>query len=306
MSRLKRKYLLVLKALFLVATPIFFYSCRPHETQFLVASDLHFDATKEKMAIFDSVIYDMNRISDQQLPDGSGKTGKPFGVVITGDITDSGKPEQWQQYQELFGLNGEQKLKYHVFESIGNHDGNIDGIVRTGIIERNKHRKNLKSVSANGLHYSWDRNGIHFVMLGSYPGNVLDSTCGWCHYFKESFRDPQSSLAFLKEDLERNVNKNIQPVILFFHYGYDDFGNLWWTPAEQDAFYNVIKDYNIAAIFHGHDHATDNYRWRGINVWSSGSPQRGQKTGNYLIVKVVNGVVSVFDRSKGQTSSIIK
>jgi cytolysin (calcineurin-like family phosphatase) len=294
----------VIKLLSVLSIFLILSSCSIRATYFLVTSDLHFDGTTDKMAILDSVVADMNSIPNTHLPDGSGKMQKPFGVIVTGDITDGGKPEQWQQYKELFGLNGDQRLKYQLFESFGNHDGNIEGTVRTGIAERNDHRKNLKSVSANGLHYSWDRDGIHFVMLGAYPGNVWDSTCGWCHYFKESFRDPQASLDFLKHDFEMNVKNSDQPVILFFHYGWDDFGNLWWTPAEQEAFYRVIKDNNIVAIFHGHDHATANYTWRGIKVWSAGSPQRGQQTGNYLIVKVVNGTVSVFDRYKGQTSLI--
>lgn len=296
----------VFRAIFILLLPAILISCHPKDTVFLVASDLHFDTTAVKTAVFDSVITSMNTITDLRFPDGKEKVGKPFGVFIPGDITNSGKQKEWQQFLDAFGLNGEQKLKYQVFESFGNHDGNIDGIVRSGIIERNKNRKNLNSVSSNGLHYSLDRNGVHFVLLGSYPGNVWDSTCGWCHYFKESFRDPQSSLVFLENDLKNNLRNKNQPVILFFHYGWDDFSNLWWTPAEQEAFYKVIKDYNIAAIFHGHDHAAANYKWKGINVWSDGSPQRGEQTGSYLIVRVQKGEVSVFNYNRGKIFSLKK
>lgn len=295
-----------IKTLFFFSLSFILISCQSNETVFLVASDLHFDTTGVKTVVFDSVINSMNGIAGKRFPESNKKIGKPFGVIIPGDITNSGRQKEWQQFLDEFGLNGEQKLKYQVFESFGNHDGNVDGVVRSGIIDRNKSRKNLNSVSANGLHYSWDRNGIHFVMLGSYPGNVWDSTCGWCHYFKESFRDPQSSLDFLENDLKNNLKKPGQPVILFFHYGWDDFSNLWWTPSEQDAFYNVIKDFNISAIFHGHDHAADNYMWRGINVWSGGSPQRGTQTGSYLIVRVLKGEVSVFNNNKGEILSLKK
>jgi cytolysin (calcineurin-like family phosphatase) len=297
---------LIIKALLPVFISLILISCHSRETVFLVTSDLHFDSTAVKAAVFDSVVNSMNSITAYNFPGSEKKIRKPFGVVIPGDITNSGKINEWQQFLDAFGLNGKKKLKYEVFESFGNHDGNIDGIVRSGIIERNRSRRNLNSVSPNGLHYSWDRNGVHFVILGSYPGNVWDSTCGWCHYFKESFRDPQSSLAFLENDLKNNLKKSDQPVILFFHYGWDDFSNLWWTPAEQDAFYNVIKDFNIVAIFHGHNHSADCYRWRGISVWGDGSPQRGTQVGSYLIVRVLKGKVSVYNNSRGEIKELRK
>ena len=276
---------------------IFVSSCRIKECVFLVTSDIHYDGTITKTAILDSVIGFMNNVKNLTIPGEKSRMKTPFGVVIPGDLTDGSLPEQWKQFTDSWGVNGENKIKYPVFESFGNHDGNIDGLVRTGVIERNKKRRKITAISENGLHYSWDRNGVHFVMLGSYPGNGWDSTCGWCHYFKQSFKDPQESLTFLEKDLNDNVKGTRRPVVLFFHYGWDDFSKLWWTIAEQEAFYNVIKNNNVIAIFHGHDHAAAFYKWNGINVCSDGSPQNGNKTGNFLLVKIDGNNAKIYSVS---------
>jgi len=93
--------------------------------------------------------------------------------------------------------------------------------------------------------------------------------------------------------LEKNLKKPDQKVVLFFHYGWDDFSLLWWTQDEQEAFYDIIKDYNISAIFHGHNHQAENYKWKGINIWSAFSPQQGNKTGNYLLAFFTPDSISI-------------
>ena len=52
--------------------------------------------------------------------------------------------------------------------------------------------------------------------------------------------------------LSKEHVKKKTKVILYFHYGWDDFSQLWWTRQEQQNFYKASKDYNIAAIFTGH------------------------------------------------------
>ena len=288
------KYFVLLCSIWLI---VIVSSCRIKECVFLVTSDIHYDGTIEKTAILDSVIGLMNVVKKLKIPGESGRMKTPFGVVIPGDLTESGLPAQWKQFTDSWGVNGEKKIKYQVFESFGNHDGNIDDVVRTGVTKRNKFRREIKAISENGLHYSWDRNGIHFIMLGSYPGNAWDSTCGWCHYFKQSFKDPQESLAFLEKDLKENVKGTHKPIVLFFHYGWDDFSKLWWTGGEQSAFYDIIKAENVVAIFHGHDHGVASYKWNGINIWSDGSPQNGNKTGNFLLVHITGTNANVYSMS---------
>lgn len=264
---------------------------------FYVFSDTHLTGDQKRYLINDSMIREANRLYLQDFPDSLSylKKQKPRGILICGDLTDGATAKQWADFTELYGLNGENHLKYPVYENYGNHDGDSVGVVRQGIKERNKIRKKITNVSANGLHYSFDWGNYHFVSLGSYPANGWDATCGWCHYFKKGFRDPQNSLAFLKEDLAKYTNSRSK-VIMYFHYGWDDFSKLWWTEKEQDNFYDVIRNYNIAAIFTGHDHATGYRTWRGINVYSAGSPQHDQQTGSFLMVQASKDSLYVIER----------
>ncbi|MGC9471411.1 MAG: metallophosphoesterase [Bacteroidales bacterium] len=262
-------------------------SChRTPECDFLVASDLHYNGSEQRAMILDSAIRLMNRASSLPFPRAGGRNLDPFGVFVTGDITESGTEEQWNQFVHAFGLKGDRDLQIPVYETFGNHDGNVEGIVREGIRARNKKRAGGCRLSDNGLHYSFNRSGVHFVVLGIYPGNEWDRDCEWCHYFHESFREAQMSLEFLRHDLNHHLRKPDQPVILLFHYGWDDFSRLWWSEKERDRFYEAVKDRNIIGIFHGHDHIVDHYMWRGMNIWSAGSPQSENGPGTFLGVKI--------------------
>ncbi len=273
MILIRKVHFLVLMLVLLLSS----YSENETSSVFIL-SDLHYDSTEVRSIVIDSIITRINSIT------ASDAGGDINSVIVLGDITQDGTEMQWLNYISSFGLNGDSLLNYPVYELPGNHDGNIDGVVRNGIRKRNPERNNITDISGNGLHYSWDVGNYHFVALGIYPGLEWDPDCEWCHYFKESFRDPENSLAFLKKDLRQNLKDKTQPIILLFHYGWDDFSLLRWTKEEQDQFYSVIKDYNIAGIFHGHDHEVEHYKWKDIDVWSAGSPQSGSKTGSFLNV----------------------
>ncbi|TLP74026.1 hypothetical protein ES765_16955 [Maribacter sp. ACAM166] len=232
---------------------------------FIVGSDLHFGHSDSTVVRNRATAKDMASIIGAQFPDSFVKDIiKPEFVVFTGDLTDSGKLNQWKDFESMYGINGIGNFAIPVYEGFGNHDGPIKeskrSPVREGIKFRNMKRDGLTRISADSLHYSWDLNGFHFVNLNSYPGNDWDSSCEWCHYFEDGFREPSNSLDFLEEDLEKSVGTSGRPVILFFHYGFDDWGNKWWSLREQEAFYEVIEEYNITAIFHGHTYGFDYYK----------------------------------------------
>ena len=258
---------------------------------FFVGSDLHFENNDSIPSINQAVADDMSAIPGTPYPDSLlGKVDIPDWVSFTGDITDHGRANEWKDFTTIFGLNGDKDFPFLVYEGFGNHDGPIDGVspspVRNGIKTRNMQREGLTRVSSDSLHYSWDREGVHFVNLNSYPGKKWDSTCEWCHYFNDGFRDPAKSLNFLKKDLRKSVGKSNRPVILFFHYGFDDWGDKWWTKEEQDAFYKTIKRYNVLAIFHGHTHVIHHYDWKNIPVWCVGATQKSPDIGEYLVVRI--------------------
>lgn len=298
---------------------VLFNSCRsekapPREAAdqgltFMVGSDLHFgngDSTAIKNS---ATAEDMISTSSSQFPDalGGGDIIPEF-VVFTGDLTDNGQLDQWEEFESMYEINGKGEFPIPVYEGFGNHDGPIDESIRSpvrdGIKNRNMNRQGLTRISPDSLHYSWDLNEFHFVNLNSYPGNEWDSSCDWCHYFKDGFREPSYSLDFLKDDLEKSVGNSSRPIVLFFHYGFDEWGDKWWTKEEQEAFYEVVKEYNIAAIFHGHTHGFDYYKWHDIPVWCVGATQHENGKGQYLTVHLKDEDIFVLERIGNQWGTL--
>jgi len=135
---------------------------------------------------------------------GGGAVLVPVGVTVSGDLIDNGLGtgtevngcNQWQNFTALYGLDGtDGLLKYKLYESRGNHDGNnvtssnptdCTGHPTSWIAGRNKERLqnpsfNVQNISEpTGLHYSWTWNitdtcRIHFVTLNLFPGHACGS-----------------------------------------------------------------------------------------------------------------------------------
>lgn len=269
-------------------------SARQESFFFLVVSDSHYGKADRQKNL--ETIGRLNGMEGTDLPGWlTGKAGKPLGVIHCGDILDSPTDSAYRQFEEDYGLTGDGVLKLPVYETFGNHDGGLSQAVRQGTIRRNPQRPGLTSISDNGLHYSWDWHGVHFVNLGSYPGNEWIDSCSWCHYFKDPFREPLFSRDFLKKDLAKNIGTSGRPVVLVQHYGWDDFSKLWWTLPEKDSLAAVVKPYNVIGIFHGHSHAVEHWVWNGIPIWSAGSTVKGEEPGNILVVKYRRGKIRVWN-----------
>ena len=207
------------------------------------------------------------------------------GVIMAGDITNDGRDGRYhtddniKSFTDVYGLCGNASLKFPIFEGYGNHDyfiydhimyrmfnahPNVDMVSK-----RNPYRAGLTHTApgADG-HYSWDWDNVHFVMVNLAPTDlvpVADVT---------GKQDPRHALEFLQNDLAAYVAGTQKRVIVISHYGFYsswDFSG-WWTTAEAEAYYNVIKDYHVIAHLHGHAHQTGQYLWHGINVFNLGSP----------------------------------
>lgn len=264
---------------------------------FIVAGDLHYGLSDSLLSYNAKTIESMNNLPETFPSDiHMVNLQDPAGVILAGDLTESGRQSQWKLFVEDYGIHGERRIKYPVFEGFGNHDGPVDGPVRLGLKERNLKRNGLSGLSDNKLHYSWQWQDVHFVQLNSYPSYQWDPGCEWCHYFEESFREPEESLQFLKMDLEENIGKSNKEVILIFHYGFDEWGNKWWTEDEQKAFYDIIEPYNMLAIFHGHTHAVQFYDWKDIPVFSVGSTHKDEQPGEFLVAHIGSEKMVVYEQ----------
>ena len=239
------------------------------DVTFFSWSDTHYldtdTAGKEKVNIINNL-----PTTDYPASVGGGKVANPRGVILQGDLINDGgnatlAPAQWVNWKADFGVNGEGRCKFPAFEGMGNHDVNDNLFMYSNIAARNVTRKNLgliDHISANGYHYSWDWDGVHFVQLNLFCGNIWDGESdayGPVH-------DPKYSRDFLIQDLQDNVGNSGRPVIVIQHY--QPTNDNWWTASAIEKWHKALQDYNVIVILTGHQGGGNNNTWRGI-LWSN-------------------------------------
>jgi predicted phosphodiesterase len=253
---------------------------------FFVVGDTHYCAQSEDFGQMDatSVRYNAGLVRWlNQLPGteflheaGGGIVAQPHGVIHCGDIIDNGDkgPSKYKMVETEsaafvadWGLNGgDGKLNWPVREVHGNHDAPRGDTPMIELIkQRNQRRSGLKSLSPNGLHYSWDWAGIHFVALGIVVGEVHDVT-------RKRRYAPLDSLDFLKRDLAENVGNSGRPVVLVHHIDAPRYSvavpdekviHHEWDYADVAAYHTALKPYRIAALLCGHTHVRRIFKWNG-------------------------------------------
>lgn len=261
------------------------------DVAFFVVGDTHYLAAKDDPQKLDPrsgptnarLVDHLNRLPGTAIPEkaGGGAVLMPRGVIHVGDLIDSGdknaepflkmQQREWDAFAEDYGLTGKDgRLKYPVFEVHGNHDTpQGDGLAVKKIIERNKKRPGLASVSKNGLHYSWDWGPVHFVNLGIVVGSVKDVA-------RKRRYNALDSLDFLIADLKEKVGTSGRPVILTHHVDVArnttepdpkaPASNKEWDPADVRGYYDALKAYNVIAVFYGHTHVRNIFKWDGATA----------------------------------------
>ena len=223
---------------------------------------------------------------------------RPRGIIMCGDITDDGGgqtaepregPQLFQFSRRYQQGTGPDRVHYPVYVGLGNHDLDQDGRPPSVNWYRDELRDyvrlnhkpsalfhplvpvdNYDTLSDN---YSWNWGHLHLIQAQRFAG---DDTKGAI-----------SSLAWLKADLETYAADG-KPVVICQHYGWDYFSRErwdparrtfddtgsgpphWWSDEERQALLDVLGGYNIAGIFHGHEH--DNamiYRVDGFDIFKA-------------------------------------
>ncbi len=259
---------------------------RDEPVAFFLVGDTHFLADKEnptklnkRSATVTARLVDwLNKLPGTAIPReaGGGTVLAPRGVIHAGDCIDTGdkanvkmQETEWAAFTDAYGLTGKDgRLKVPVYEVHGNHDSpRGDGLVVKKIIARNKTRPGVTRTSQNGVHYSWDWGGVHFVNLGIVVGQVASVT-------RKRRYGPLGSLDFLVRDLKEKVGTSGKPVVLTHHVDMLRYAKplpieekkaegMEWDPADVKGFHDALKGYNIAAILYGHTHARNVFRWDG-------------------------------------------
>lgn len=253
---------------------------------FFVVGDTHYCAREDQPELMQEtslktnqgLLRWLNEIPGTAFPAalGGGTVPVPMGVIHAGDIIDNGDKGPGKKtmvatecaaFVKDWGLNGgEGILRWPVCEIHGNHDGpQGDTLMIREIIARNQRRKGIVNRSENGLHYSWDWGGVHFVALGIVAGDAPSVT-------RKRRYAPMGSLPFLEQDLKKHVGDSGRPVVLIHHVDVHRYSvtiedekvkHSEWDYGDAQAFYQIIAPYRIAACICGHTHVRRTMRWDG-------------------------------------------
>ncbi len=282
----------------------------PDDVTFFVSSDTHYGREDGRL-LNQRVIAEMNALPGAEVPTGAGggTVRTPLGVVLNGDLLDSGfeadtAPIHLAAFIADYGLTGHDGLLcFPLYEGFGNHDGGPDkSFVRKAIKERNPKRSGLSAISPNGLHYSWDWGNVHFVNLNLFGGNSATDVKG----VNGPEHDPESSLEFLIADLAKCVGTSGRPIVVFQHFGWIGGMADWWQPEAKDRFYEAVKGYRVAALINGHSHGAAFAPWKGLLTVHDGATSRPDgDSGDFLVVRINEAGIFFAQRKLGGTWGMI-
>jgi len=210
-----------------------------------------------------AMIEQMNQMQGQAFPaELGGKVGRPWGVLISGDLTEKGGRTQWQIFERFYGSRGtEGVLEIPVFEGAGNHDRTRNWYVREQVARRH-----------GGRFYSFDFHDLHLICLGEGPD--------------------EKGLQFLEQDLAR-VDEEV-PIVVYLHYplrGAFAEDNWFGRGPYRQELREKLSGHRVVGIFHGHYHASGAYRWFDLDVYNVGSVKHDWRS--YSVVHVTDSEMVV-------------
>ncbi len=242
---------------------------------FYVTSDLHFFRRTYNLTDQLTHVKVLNNFhatgaswpSDSGIPAHTA-VAQPIAVIIDGDFTTHGLAQDLG----AFRINYERdtlpaSLQYPILFGLGNHETLSDETPENAkrmfdYLETRMANTHIDPQSGN---YSWDWQGVHMVQLNTWAG---DKTSVYVH--------ASDGLSWLASDLRTYVGNSTKPVMLFQHYmlsnvypwrvstadnddffptdenAIDSLGNR--TGQGYQSFYNIVKNYNVVAMFGGHIH----------------------------------------------------
>ena len=174
-------------------------------------------------------------------------------VIVSGDISEMDIDNNLDTAKVILDrLN----VKYHIIP--GNHDTKWSSSGCT----------KFKKIWGEDK-FNFEYQGFRFI--GLHQGPVMKMAPG--------FFSPED-LRWLKSELKDLKNKS-QPIIFITHYPIDE------SVSNYLEFLNIVKEYNVQFILHGHGHANKKFDFSGIpGVMSRSTLSKGEEYGGYNIVKI--------------------
>lgn len=284
-------------------------NCNNNGFTFFVAADTHFDPPPETDQYFH--ILAMNsvcgtlpnkealiwpeKISGKMTNFGSieEEINIPLGLIMAGDITDRAEPNTLELFMRRYQKGeGNKVVNFPVYVGLGNHDMDPQHVGDSAEAYRHsmlnyvdkRHKGSNAPVPVDNYddksrNYSWDWKNVHFIQTHRFAGNIENGM--------------PNSIEWLKKDLKQSASDN-KPIVIIQHYGFDEWSKGWYKEGELDSLYSAIKDYNIIAIFVGHNHLAENLTWKGINIFQVNNAwPDGDGNGSFSICKITDNYMDV-------------
>ena len=163
------------------------------------------------------------RILDRVMKDGS-----EF-LIHTGDLVPSDSPENWANFQNL--MKG---FTLPFFPMPGNHELRGAGKI-ADYVKYSGAPTPSANTSALTTHYSFDRGAVHFTIVDSSVGSLLDPEFTW---------------------MDNDLAKSNAPVKMLFvhHPPFDPAGTTHVMASGGAQFMRIAKDRRVNYVFAGHIH----------------------------------------------------
>ena len=267
------------------------------KTKIVFFSDLHYAPEKpvNNGSIIERKLMEYAEPLLQKLIDKINNEIKPDLVINLGDLVEDFNDHDKDIINLKYIWNEFKKIEGKFYSCIGNHD-------LRSMSSRNEVEQIMGYEHST---FSFDINGMHIVILGTYVNNDMGTASGGI--FKTQFIS-EEDLDWLKEDLA----KNHLPTIVCTHFGVaeDDMkGNWWFESCPEHALLGnrkelkeIIKNNkNILAVFSGHQHWTKHIIEDGISYYVLGSMTEninndGIPDGVYFEVNIVGENIQVEEK----------
>lgn len=217
----------------------------------------------------------MNKLPQTDYPaDIGGKVAEPNFVIGLGDITEWPTIAARDTYEKL--ITG--RLRYPSYDVAGNHDSgglSPSPTIHNWLIKRH-----------GSLSYTFDRKGVHFVVLYSK--------------YDESLNNPaqpisKDALKYLRNCLSKVAKET--PIVVATHLCFESITN-------RDEFIDALGDANVILVLGGHYHKASVNSYRGINFVQLPSPAPGSPSEITVIRIDSERLVAVpFDYEKAEWST---
>ncbi|HEV2472860.1 MAG TPA: PQQ-binding-like beta-propeller repeat protein, partial [Chthonomonadales bacterium] len=196
----------------------------------------------------------------------------PAFVIDTGDITESGRPEEYERFKRATA--GLQAAGIGFYAIPGNHDVRWSPDGKEGFQQQ-----------FGKLYQSFNAHGVHFILLDSTV--VLEH---WGHFDK-------AELDWLRGDLKKVRSET--PIFVFMHHPIGRAAPETRFIDNEFDLRDLLRGHNVVAIFTGHEHQDLVWKTDGILTLMP----RGLYQGSFYRVSVTPAIVSIDRIMNEQTGS---